>query len=71
MGNSIHKIMINNVIINSQLSRCITARGSSTGLVLVGPTKFKACKSILYTEGTPEVEVRNPCLIQLAHCICV
>ena len=30
---------------NSQLLRCSTARGSSTGLSLVGPTKVKACKS--------------------------
>ena len=27
----------------SWLSRCSTARGSSSGLFLVGPTKVKAC----------------------------
>ena len=31
----------------SRLSRCSTARGSSTGLFCVGPTKFKACKSFI------------------------
>ena len=30
--------------------------GSSTGLSLVGHTKVKACKSFLFTEGSPEVE---------------
>ena len=41
----------------SQLSRSSTARGSSTSLVTLGPTKVKACKSILFTEGIPEVEI--------------
>ena len=36
--------------------RCTTARGSSTGFSLVGPTNVKACKSYLFTEGSPEVE---------------
>ena len=31
----------------SQLSSCSTARGSSTGSSLVGPTKVKAWKSVL------------------------
>ena len=31
---------------------------SCTRLVLVGPTKVKARKSILFTEGTPEVEIK-------------
>ena len=31
----------------------------STGLVPVGPTKVKACKSFLFTEGTPEVEIKT------------
>ena len=41
----------NNVIkvIYSRLSRSNTARGSSTGLSLVGPTKVKARKSFLFT----------------------
>ena len=34
--------------INSQLPRCSTARGYSTGLVPVGPAKVEACKSILF-----------------------
>ena len=41
---------------NSWLLRCSTARGSSTGLFLVGPTKVNACKSFLFTEGSPEGE---------------
>ena len=39
-----------------QLSRCSTARGSSTGWSQVGPTKVKARKSFLFIEGSPEVE---------------
>ena len=30
-----------------------------TGLVPVGPNKVKACKFILFTEGTSEVEIKN------------
>ena len=41
----------------SWLLRRSTARGSSTGLVPGGPTKVKAAKSVLITEGTPEVEI--------------
>ena len=41
--------------IYSRLSRRRTARGSSTGLVPVGPAK--AHKYILFTEGTPEVRI--------------
>ena len=37
--------------------RLNTARGSSTGLVPVGPSKVKACKSFLFTEGVPEVKI--------------
>ena len=36
----------------SQLSRCRTARGSIVGLSLVGPTKVNASKSFLFNEGT-------------------
>ena len=42
--------------IYGHLSRCSTARGSSSGFSLVGPTKVKARKSFLFTEGFPEVE---------------
>ena len=42
-------------MIHSQLLRCNTARGSSTGLSLVGPTKVKAVKSFLFTEGSLKV----------------
>ena len=28
----------------------VSARGSNTGLSLLGPTKIKACKSFLFTE---------------------
>ena len=44
-------------IIYSRLLRPSTARGSSTGLVPVDPTKVRARKSILFTECTPEVEI--------------
>ena len=49
--------------INSQFLRHSTARGSSTGLVPVGLTKVNACKSILFTEGTAEVEISQFCQI--------
>ena len=32
-----------------------TARGPSTGLLLVGPAKVKARESFLFTEGSHEV----------------
>ena len=35
--------------IHSRLLRCSTARGSNTGLSLVGTTKVKACKSYIST----------------------
>ena len=44
------------VIKISRLSKCSTARGSSTELSLVGPTKAKACKSFLFTECSLKVE---------------
>ena len=34
----------------------VKLRGSSTGVLHVGPTKVKAPKSFLFTEGSPEVE---------------
>ena len=45
--------------INIRLSRHSITRGSSTGLVPVGPTKIKACKSELFNEGTSEVKIMN------------
>ena len=48
-----------------------TPRGSSNGLVPAGPTQVKACKSNLFTEGTPGVEIKNTCLIQLTHYVCI
>ena len=41
---------------NSLFSKCSTARESSTELSLVGPTKVKACKSFLFSEGSLKVE---------------
>ena len=38
--------------IHSWLSRCSTARGSSSGISLVGPSKVKACKFFLFTESS-------------------
>ena len=43
-------------IIQSRLSRCSTARGSSAGLFCVGPTKVGACKSFLFIDGPLKVE---------------
>ena len=42
---------------SSRLPRHSTARGSKTGLVPVGPTKVKAHKSVLLTEGPLAVEI--------------
>ena len=63
----------------SRFSRCRTARGSGTGLRLVGPAKVKASKSILFTEVSPEVEISlylfgHPCseitiLLKRPNCI--
>ena len=43
-------------MIYSRLSRCSTAKGSSSRLSLWGPTKFKSHKSFLFTEGSFKVE---------------
>ena len=43
----------------SRFLRRVTARGSCTSLVTEGHTKVKACKSILFTEGIPEIEIRT------------
>ena len=43
------------VIIHSRFSESCTARGSGTCLCHRGSDKVKACKSILFTEGSPEV----------------
>ena len=53
--------------IYSRLSRCSTAKGSITRLFLVGPAKVKASKSILLTEGSPEVEIKKTCLTLLSQ----
>ena len=55
------------MLLYSQLLRRSTARGSSTELVPVGPTKVRVRKSILFTERTLGVEIKNTCLIQLVH----
>ena len=38
---------------------CSTARGSSTRLSLVCPTKFKASWSFLHNEGSLKVEIKE------------
>ena len=45
-------------MIYSLLLRYKTAKGSSTGLFRVGPTKFKAAKSYLYNDQitTPNID---------------
>ena len=58
------KFADDNFIILSWLSRHGTARGSSTRLVPLGPTKVKAHKSVLFSEGAPKVKIKNTCLIQ-------
>ena len=57
-------MIVNNFSIYRRLSSCSTARGFSAYLVTVGPTKVKARKFVLFTEGTPEVKIKNTCLIQ-------
>ena len=45
----------------------MTARGCGTGLDPKGPAKVKAHKSILFTDGAPEVEISlqcRPCMLQ-------
>ena len=43
----------------SRLSRCSTTRGSNTGLFRVDPTKVKARKSFLFTEGSLKFVIIN------------
>ena len=47
------KHILRNTKKDSQLSRLITARWSSTGLVTVGPTKVKAVKSTKNNKKLP------------------
>ena len=37
--------------------------GSSRGLFPVGPNKVKAPKSIIFIEDSPEVKIKNTCII--------
>ena len=41
--------------------------GSSAGLCRVGPAKVKASKCILFTEDSPEVEIKNTCLVNSSY----
>ena len=50
-------------LIHNQLSRCSTARGSSSRLSLGDPTKVKAVKSFIFPEGSPKNNVNKPCLL--------
>ena len=43
--------------INSWLSRCYTARGSSNGFSLVGHAKVKAHKSFLFTKSALALKI--------------
>ena len=45
-------------VINSQLSRCSTARGSSSGFSQVSPTKVEARKSFLFSKSSPVLKKR-------------
>ena len=49
-------LRLNNCWHVRRLLRCHTARGSRTGFTLVGPTKNKARKCFLFTEGSLKVE---------------
>ena len=53
------------LLINSQFSRSCTDRGSNTDLCRRGSTKVKARKSILFTEGSPEVERKSEHLFDI------
>ena len=43
--------------------------GSDTGLVTVGSAKVKACKSVLFTDDSPEVKIKNTKLMKLTRFI--
>ena len=58
-----------NIQMYGRLLRLNTARGSYTGLVIVGPAKIKACKSVLFTKDIPEVEIKSTWLMKLTHFI--
>ena len=44
------------------MSRCSTVRGSRSGLSMGGPTKVKAFKSFLFTDGSLKVGSIKPVL---------
>ena len=45
--------------INSRLSRCSRARGSSSSVYLGGSDKVQACKSVLFTESFHVVKITS------------
>ena len=47
--------------IYSRLSRSNTARGSFTGLVTLGPNRYKASKSVLFTNDPSIDKRKNTC----------
>ena len=51
---------------NNWLPRCSTAKGSETGLSLVGPTKVKPRKSFLLTEGSLK---KVPLRLKIVTCL--
>ena len=37
--------------------------------MIAGQAKVKACKKVLFTEGIPDIEIKNTWLMQLTHFI--
>ena len=52
-----------NQFMESGLSRCCTASGSSTGFSQFSPSKVLACKSSLFTECSLVIKISNTWLI--------
>ena len=46
-----------------------TARGSGTGLLTVGPTKVKACRSLLFTKDGSDIKIKKTFLSNRIICL--
>ena len=56
---SFHKALLDILVTCIVGCRGVVARGSSAGLFLIGPTKVKALKFILFTENPKSLKVKN------------
>ena len=67
LKNQNRHMFLNSIVIYSWLSRCSSARGSSNGLYLIGPTKLSPIIIFHLREVPIKFKIINNCLILLSH----